>query len=1119
MVTETVTIAFVENGARVIKRKIDEIGVAANNATRGIFLLKRALFVLGGAGVVNSLIKMTDALTNMENRLRLTSTSTANLEAVQSKLFESANRSRSAVEATADVYNRIALSARGLGVSQQQVINVTETLQKAAILSGASAQEANAALVQLGQGLASDRLSGDELRSVLEQLPLVADVIVDYLNKTGQFGTVTRGTLRKLGSEGKLTADIVFKAIEAAQSGVDTLFAQTNPTIEQAFNVARNNILKFIDDFDDATGASAKLANLIIIVSQNLDLVAGALALVAGGFALSFGAAVLGRINAYAAGFTRAGAAIARYANIQVASANRQVAATTVLLNDNRARLQNITVRQAQIGATLRNAQAEYAEAEAQFVGGRARSAATGQFIGMQAARDRLTAATIRLTAAENANNIATGRSTALAAQVTAAETAQAGARARLGAATAVQGSLMTRLAGTFPLLTGLVRGVGTAFSGLFAVLAANPIGALIAAFVALVAGIFAFGDRIKLTADGVVSLRDAAVAAFQLIYEAIVGVVNVVVQFLQPAIDIVKQAFLTLGQAILDAFTAVGGFVLAVINTILGTIVGFINGTIAAWGTLPAALLDIMNIVRNGVLTAVEDLVNGFIDGVRAIPEAFASAMDSISQFASDAVTYVFDAFSALPGAIAAIAEKAAAFLKQKFLAAINVIIGALNNLPGIALELYDEVGAAAGDIKFDLPELPSFEPIFDQGRLSLDQFKGDVTGAAADVGNIYATEFANAYSRNIAGEAGQSVLDAAGKLGQTVIDRARQNSANAPPPGAISTTPGVPTGGGTGAGGGGGKGGGGANEKTFAQELAELQQKIDLEKQYGIQKEINNQVLSIEKALKRELSATEKDQVASAVQLLEVSKAYGAILEEIRGPQEALQFGQTALNQLFEEGAISLENYNSKLRDLQINADKASNTIGGGFRAAIGGAIQSAGEFGESLGGVVVGAAGKAADAIVEFAQTGKINIRAFFADLFAQLLKLAAQRLLMSFLGSFMGVPGGGLGGLGGGLGFATGGSILPSGPGSTDSQVVAFAKRPDERVDILTPGQQQAKKNGEGQGGGTTVVSSPPVNIAAVLSPSDIIGVFNDGGDTQIINILQRNATTVKQIAQS
>ncbi len=1052
MVTETVTVNFVENGARVIKRRIDEIGESANKATRGIFLLKRALFVLGGAGVVSSLAKMTDALTNMENKLRLTSNSTANLEAVQSKLFESANRSRSAVEATASIYSRIALSARNLGASQEQVIAVTETLQKAAVISGASAQEANAALIQLGQGLASDRLSGDELRSVLEQLPFVADILVDYLNKTGQFGKVTRGTLRELGTEGKLTADIVFKAIEAAQSGVDALFAETNPTIEQAFNVARNNILKFIDDFDDATGASAKLAKAIIVVSENIDFIVAALALVAGGFALSFGASVLATINGYAAGFTRAGAAIARYASIQVASATSQVAATTAVLADSRARLANIQTRSVQIGATLRNAQAEYAEATAVFQGGRARSTATGQFIGMQAARDRLTAATIRLTAAENANNIATGRSVALSAQTTAAETAQAAARTRLAGATAAQSGILVRLAATFPLLTGVIRGATAAIGIFSAALLANPIGLVIAAITALLILFFTLGDKIKVTADGVVSFKDATVAAFQLLFEALAP-------FVGPVWD-----------AISNALAATRDFI-----------------------------VDAAGVISTAFFNAVENIIDAFT---------------FIPRVVIGVVAGVIAAFQALPGQAAAVATGIANALIGGFEAFANGAIKAINTVIRALNALLSFVGAEKA------AELFGFSgQLSELSEVTLPRFTGAAADAGVEAGDAFINGFNKVYEGGKIANIGTGIANALAPVGDAIIDRARQNIANEPPKaGALEDLAGTNPGG-PGAGAGGGGGAGGANEKSFAQELAEIQQKIELEKQYGLQKEINNQILAIEKTLKRDLSATEKEQVATAVQLLEISKAYGSILEEIRGPQEALQIGQAALNQLFAEGAINLENYNTKLRELQINADKAANTIGGGFRAAIAGSIQSAGEFGEALGGVVVGAAGKAADAIVEFAKTGKLNIRAFFADLFAQLLKLAAQRLLLSFLGGFLGIPGAGLGGGGGGLGFATGGSILPSGPGSTDSQVVAFAKRPDERVDILTPGQQNAQKNGKGEGGGTTIVQSPPVNIAAVLSPNDIIGVFDTGGDTQIINILQRNSSTVKQIAQS
>lgn len=1044
MVTENVNIRFVESGARVVKRKIDEIGEAANNATRGIFLLKRALFVIGGAGLVSTIVSYADALTNMENRLRLTSSSTQNLEAVQDALFASANRSRSAIEATGEIYTRVALSARNLGASQQDVISVTETLQKAAVISGASAREANAALIQLGQGLASNRLSGDELRSVLEQLPYVADLIVDYLNKTGQFGKISRGELRQLGKEGKLTAQIVFDAIKNSQQQVDALFAQTNPTIEQAFNVARNNIMKFIDDFDDATGASAMFARAIIALSEHIGTLVNLLGVLAGVAITVFSARAINSALEFANTLTKSGEAVARYFSIQTASARSSVAAAEATAIDTRAKLENILARQTAIRTTLANAQAEYAEATASFQNGRARDLQTGRFIANEAARDRLTAATIRLTAAERAEAIAAGRVTALRGELALAENAQAAATTRLATAQVAQTGMVARLAGSFPLLTGVIRLAGSALSGLWALLLANPITAIVVAIGAVVAAFFTWGNEIKVTSDGVVGLKDAVIAAFQLMIEAIAPFVKPIwegiVKGLEYARDaivagaaIMGDAILSAAEAMIDAFTFVPRVV-----------IGVVNGIIAAFQALP------------GQAAAVaQGIANALIDGF----EAFAN------------------------GAIAA----------------INKVIGALNSL--LAFVGADKAAEFFG-IKGQITEL---------SEVTLPRFKG----AAADAGKAAGDAFVEGFSSSYEGGKTANLLD---KLTDPIIRRARINALDARTDKGDKDGLG-PLSGGTGTGTGNNGGGKGKNEKSFAQEIAELQKKIELEKQYGLQKEITNNILSIEKSIKRELTDAEKEQVATQTALLEIAKIQGQTLQDILGPQEQLKLGQIALNQLFEQGAISLGQYNDKLRELQINADKASGTIGGGFRAAIAGSIQSASEFGEALGGTLVDAAGKAADAIVEFAKTGRLNIRQLFADLFAQLLKLAAQRLLLSFLGGFLGIPGASLGGTGGGLHFATGGSILPTGPGSTDSQLVAFAKRPDERVDILTPGQQQAQKDGQRNGGRTTVVQSPPVNVAAVLSPDDIIGVFNNGGDTQIIDILQRNASTVRQIVGS
>lgn len=1120
MVTETVNVRFVESGARVIKRRIDEIGTSADRATRGIFLLQRALFVLGGAGIIRGLVGVADALTAVENRLRLTTDSTANLEAVQSQLFDVALRSRSNWQATAEVYNRIALSTRQLGVGQQQVLDVTETLTKASIISGASAREANAALIQLGQGLASDRLSGDELRSVLEQLPFVADLIVDYLNDVGTFGEVTRGTLRQLGKEGKLTSELVFRAIQAGQAQVDQLFGETNITIAQALENVRTRFASAVDAFDDAFEVSTKLARIIDTLSKSFNTLFGIVAIAGVAVAGFITAKVINTVTGYVNVLTRAGQVIGATNALEAARASRQLASATATSTQTAAQLAQVNAGRARLAQITLTARAEYDAAAAAYASGRARDQQTGRFIANAAARDRLTAATARLNQVEALNAGLTARATALRGAAAAADNAAAAASARAGAAAAAQTGIVARLAATFPTLAGAVRLASMAVAGLFTLLAANPITAIISAIALAVTALFAFGDRIKLTEDGVVSLKDAAVAAFQLVVEAISPVVSALVERLQPAIQVVKDSIAFIGQVAADAFNGLLQIVVTVFNAIAGTVIGFVNGTIRAWDLLPAAILDIMNIMRNNVLTAVEELVNGFIEGIRSIPERFSQAMEAIGQFALDAVQFIADAFAALPGAIKSIAEAAGRVLVAAFTNSVNAIKRLLNSLPGVALSVGEDISASFEGVDIELPSLPNFDDMFDEGRLSLDRFKGDVTGAASEVGSIYAEEFANAYSRDIAGEAGAAVLDAASRLGNQVIERARENIAAEPPGGSITNSELDPTGG-SGAGSGSGSGSS-ANSADFASELAQLQQRIELERQYGLQKEITNNILAIERTLKRDLTATEAEQVATATRLVEISRIQGEILQETLGPAETLRLTQAALNGLFAEGAINLEQYNQKLRETQIAADRAAGTLGGGFRAAIASSIQSASQFGETLGDFVVGAAGQAADAIVEFAKTGQFNIRQFFQDLFAQLLKLAAQRLLLQFLGGFMGIPGAGLAGFsqGGSIlpSFAGGGSLMPTGPGSTDSQVVAFNKRPDERVDILTPGQQAAQRNNMNGGGGNTTVNST-TNVAAVLSPNDIVNAFDGAeGETVVVNMIQRNASTIRQIVQ-
>jgi len=261
----------VKAGAQQVKQELQGVSAAADR-TRN--LIQGTFAGIGVGLLVRGLTDLAESYTRIQNRLRTVTSGQAELSIVTEKLFAVAQRSRGSFEATAELYARLATNAKQLGVSQNQLIQFTETLNKAIILSGATAQEASAALVQLSQGMASGALRGDELRSVLEQLPVVADIIAKGMG-------VTRGELRALGAEGKITAEIILSAFKQAEKSVDEGFAKTVPTLSQSLEVATNNFTKFVGEADSSLGITRSLGQAIIFLSDNLQTMANILGVIA----------------------------------------------------------------------------------------------------------------------------------------------------------------------------------------------------------------------------------------------------------------------------------------------------------------------------------------------------------------------------------------------------------------------------------------------------------------------------------------------------------------------------------------------------------------------------------------------------------------------------------------------------------------------------------------------------------------------------------------------------------------------------------------------------------------------------------------------------------------------
>lgn len=207
------------------------------------------------AGVVK-LIGAADEINTLNARLKIATSSTEEFQRAQVALFELSQRTRSSLGETVTLYSRIAQATKDAGVGQETLLQVVETINQAVQLSGASTQAAEAALVQLGQGLASGTLRGEELNSILEQTPALADAIAKGMG-------ITRGELRQYGQDGKISAEQVIKALQKQKDIVAEQFAQLPLTVGQSVTLLKNAGLQLVGAFDGASQATGGLARVI----------------------------------------------------------------------------------------------------------------------------------------------------------------------------------------------------------------------------------------------------------------------------------------------------------------------------------------------------------------------------------------------------------------------------------------------------------------------------------------------------------------------------------------------------------------------------------------------------------------------------------------------------------------------------------------------------------------------------------------------------------------------------------------------------------------------------------------------------------------------------------------
>lgn len=288
----------------------------------GFNALTGALAALGIGTTAMEIAQTADEYKNLSGRLSIAIGEHGNLQKAMDDVKNVAINTNSNLTATGDLYSRLTKIGQEMKWPQEQALSLTETINKAIQVGGGSAASNEAAITQLNQALGSGVLRGDEFNSIMEQSPRLAQALADGLD-------VTTGKLREMAGEGKLTTDVVTKALLSQSEAISAEFAKFPTTIGASIENLKTAWTVYIGEADAATGASSKVAEAIKFVAENLDTIVSTLMLAGQAFvaykALNIGLMFLDKANSVKAAslaITQETTSVVANTQAQIANAN-----------------------------------------------------------------------------------------------------------------------------------------------------------------------------------------------------------------------------------------------------------------------------------------------------------------------------------------------------------------------------------------------------------------------------------------------------------------------------------------------------------------------------------------------------------------------------------------------------------------------------------------------------------------------------------------------------------------------------------------------------------------------------------------------------------------------------
>jgi tape measure domain-containing protein len=253
---------------------LNQINRTLDNTARSFTGLEKAVIGFVSVRGLMKIRQIGDEFIELQNRIKLVTDTQEEYNSVYARIKNIASDTRSELLSTAMAYNRAAISTENMGLSEEKLGSVVKAVNQTLKISGATAQEAKASLIQFFQGMASGQLRGDEFRSIAEQNIRLTKILKQELAGGDM------GKLRKMAYAGELSTSIVINAILKNLDTLDKEFAETIPSVGEGFIKLKSGLIDAFGKFNEATGVTSKFYKVMQILGENIGKVSILLGLI-----------------------------------------------------------------------------------------------------------------------------------------------------------------------------------------------------------------------------------------------------------------------------------------------------------------------------------------------------------------------------------------------------------------------------------------------------------------------------------------------------------------------------------------------------------------------------------------------------------------------------------------------------------------------------------------------------------------------------------------------------------------------------------------------------------------------------------------------------------------------